>query len=506
MMRTKVALKSLNEVVQYFPKWRIILTLSVYVLFFAFGLVASVLGPTLVHIGYLYHVDVLHTSLALASASTGYTLGSLVCGVLHDRTNKEIQFFLLYLSIGCLSILAPRVPTISGFYAVILFQNTCMGYCETATQPYVVNMWENHRLQSPVVVGLNTVWTLGMFIGPFITGNFLIDVSGNNSSMSLPVGDFFRFASVNSSGNILLAGDGSNSTLSISNGSLQGIETVRIPYLITGMAIAIGSFVFLFIFIYFKYCQVWYVPFTLLRDESKRTPNTPGQKNVKVTRKLTTSLELLILCLSCVFAFFLLMIFSLPNGILCTFAIKGLSWSTMSATWLTSVFSGLQVFGRLAGIPLSFYLKPGMIIVMNSCLSLCGYALLYVAAQNGIEPLTWVSVAICGLAVSTTLPNLLLWIAKHVNLTGTSSSMIFVGGSVGGASGAALTGYMFSAYSHMWFVYICIIASVIEILVFVLLLGILRMKSPKVGVTESSRLCRVNRKYGVGGLLAETST
>ena len=54
-----------------------------------------------------------------------------------------------------------------------------------------------------------------------------------------------------------------------------------------------------------------------------------------------------------------------------------------------------------------------------------------------------------------------------MEITGAVAGILLAGGSIGGMTGSALTGFLFDHYTHMWVVYLCLIACSAHVAVYV---------------------------------------
>ena len=50
------------------------------------------LGPTIISMEVLLHTDTKNISGTFTGAALGYMMGAVVCGMLHTKFNKELQF------------------------------------------------------------------------------------------------------------------------------------------------------------------------------------------------------------------------------------------------------------------------------------------------------------------------------------------------------------------------------------------------------------------------------
>ena len=85
------------------------------------------------------------------------------------------------------------------------------------------------------------------------------------------------------------------------------------------------------------------------------------------------------------------------------------------------------------------------------------------------EFVLWLSVAGAGLGISTIYASTILWISEYLAVTGTVGGIFLIGASCGLISGPPLAGMLFQQKSHMWMVYLSLMAAAIHI---ILILGL----------------------------------
>ena len=82
------------------------------------------------------------------------------------------------------------------------------------------------------------------------------------------------------------------------------------------------------------------------------------------------------------------------------------------------------------------------------------------------EYVLWISVAAAGLGMSTTFASTILWTSNYISISGSIGSLFLIGSSCGAMSAAPLTGFLFQDKSHMWVVYLSLMAALIHFLLF----------------------------------------
>ena len=115
-------------------------------------------------------------SIHYTCTSLGYLAGSLLCALVFDHFNHELQLFLCTLALGVLMMVQPWLPHLYIFYAASFMKAMAEGFIASSGQSYIIKLWIGHRFKDPVMQGAHCIWSLGAFIGPFIVEPFLVDL------------------------------------------------------------------------------------------------------------------------------------------------------------------------------------------------------------------------------------------------------------------------------------------------------------------------------------------
>ena len=92
------------------------------------GWCTPLLGNTLVHLEYIFHVSTATMSIALMVQAVGALLGSILCGLVFDRVNHELAFAVASLIQGLSTILAPFIGGLVPFMVAMCLQATSIGF------------------------------------------------------------------------------------------------------------------------------------------------------------------------------------------------------------------------------------------------------------------------------------------------------------------------------------------------------------------------------------------
>ena len=381
-------------------------------------------------------------SIVYTCASLGYLAGSFLCALVFDRFNHELQLFLCNLAMGLLVMVLPWLPHLYIFYAASCMRAIASGFIDSCGQSYIINLWTGHRFKNPVMQGAHGMWSLGAFIGPFIVGPFLVE---------LP--DEFGMET-NATDNVVNATYETSSP--VSNDlqlNIDGIENVRYPYLIVGLIICMVATTYAFILCFMK-------PNTKHKKRNTGDTNRNGSRRGEIL-----SFKVPMLTMQFFFYFFYIWYESIPGGYISAFVIKGLHWPVHKGPLLTSVFWGALGIGRVLGVPISFIFSPSTMIAFNITLTTTAFIVMLFSSMMP-EYMLWISVAAAGFGMSTTFGSAILWTSNYITITGSVGSLFIIGNSCGAMSCAPLTGFLFRDKSHMWVVYLSLLAVLINVVLF----------------------------------------
>jgi len=240
-----------------------------------------------------------------------------------------------------------------------------------------------------------------------------------------------------------------------------GVFKARYAYLTTGVVMLSSSIPFAILYFYQK------EPLCTKSTETKPVLGTPvsTRNSLSVNQARSNCFTLILLVLLFLFYYVYLYIENIPSAFFPTFAIKYLSWSVRDSTLLMSVFFGFHCGGRLLAIPLSIFMRPRTMIVLNLAVVAVAYTLLLFIAST--DSLMWIVAAMAGLGMASTFASMVLWVSEMVPISGKVASVMLIGSSIGGATGPVIVGVLIDLYTPMWMVYVLISSGFIHIIIFV---------------------------------------
>lgn len=173
-------------------------------------------------------------------------------------------------------------------------------------------------------------------------------------------------------------------------------------------------------------------------DDEARNP-APAGSRMRDTRLLNGRLVALI----AVFFFLYVGAEASFGGWIATYAKTTGMGDTVTAAYLTSAFWGAMTVGRLLSVPLAARFSPRQVLVGD--LAGCLVSVLVLVVWMGNPVATWVGTLGAGLSMASIFPTAISLAEKHLKITGTVTSLFFVGASLGGMSLPLLIGLLYES-------------------------------------------------------------
>jgi fucose permease len=117
--------------------------------------------------------------------------------------------------------------------------------------------------------------------------------------------------------------------------------------------------------------------------------------------------------------------------------------NAVTAAYLTSAFWGAMTFGRLLSIPLAARFTPRQVLMGDLAGGLVSVLLLVLLPGRPL--VTWIGTFGAGLSMASIFPSALSLAERHTRITGTVTSLFFVGGSIGGMTVPWVIGQLFES-------------------------------------------------------------
>ena len=422
------------------PRKQIYLTFSIFMSFMAFGMVDGMLGPTFVHLSYLFDTDIKTLSYTHLFGNFGYVLGSFFCGVISSRFSYQLQVAIATVCMGIVVLICPWMPSVYFYFGADILRNICMAYLDTVSVTYLVLLWDGHRLKEPLTQGLHGLWAAGATMCPFIIIPFLSE---------LPEDPIDNEDLQNAT---LTTGAPNDTTFGKLTDLIDDDDIERIRYafvLIGGLSIVLSTFAF-----------VGYCLYPQFKPEKKRTQNEE-ESDGKIDSK---AFKIIMLILQFLFYYLAIWCSFIIANFISTFVIKSLKWNAKYGSIMASVYRISQWLGKIAAIPMSYFISPGKMVFVDLIFaSFACVLLLFIPIVS--ENIIWIGTALAGFSLSSMLPYMFLWVSSCIQMTGSIAALQIVAASFGMMTAGPLAGYVFQEYSHIWLIYLCLISSVSGIII-----------------------------------------
>ena len=226
------------------------------------------------------------------------------------------------------------------------------------------------------------------------------------------------------------------------------------------------------VFLYFKLSDVFVDAANAKRPRDKfREEKDTSEECIKPKgHHMSRGLKAIFLCLLALLLTTYCIIEHEFGNFLMTFVITYLYWNKESGSYVNTVFWACFVLGRFAGIFLVKQFKQSRILtvfLLSIAFSLVGF---WLAALYSVALLIWIFSGAVGISMSVIEASLLSWTSENVvNITGKISAFLCATASTGEMFFPILDGYLMEVYTPMWLVYILIIVSFINLILYAIL-------------------------------------
>ena len=225
------------------------------------------------------------------------------------------------------------------------------------------------------------------------------------------------------------------------------------------------------VFLYFKLSDVYVNAANAKRprDSSKET-DTSGECVKPKGHHMSRRLKAIFLCLLAILLMTYCIIEDEFGNFLMTFVITYLNWNKESGSYVNTVYWACFVIGRFAGIFLVKQFKQSRILtvfLLSIAFSLVGF---WLAALYSVTLLIWIFSGAVGMSMSVIVASIFSWTSENVvKITGKISAFLCVSASTGVMFFPILAGYLMEVYTPMWLVYILIIVSIINLMLYTII-------------------------------------
>lgn len=154
------------------------------------------------------------------------------------------------------------------------------------------------------------------------------------------------------------------------------------------------------------------------------------------------------------------------GGFIMAFSVVYLRWSKTEGTLLTSVFWGAFAAGRGLAIPLSRWLSPPVMLIINlllSCMSLGGLLMAVDSSPHAV----WLCTALVGVGFSSVFPTGITWAERYMHVTGKATAVFVVGSALGEMCLPVVVGWLFESKGELWLIRILLACALLSVVLYI---------------------------------------
>ncbi|XP_064614155.1 sodium-dependent glucose transporter 1-like [Liolophura sinensis] len=462
---------------------KVIQTVFVSAIYFIFGVIRGQEGVVFLDLVLITNSDINTGSLLFTISAVGYMIGVLIIGVLFDKFNNDILYCTCVFLLGLTVLLIPWCTSLPLMVAVFGLRSFFMGPADSGSSVICAKTW---LLQAgPFLQTLQFLFATGGIISPFVTEPFLAGSVNRNSTSELSH-EFSNFsvklkAWTPSTENLTKYSENNptsylaNETFTVTthvtetnNGTLSyflpdSFEESKTSQVYIAFAIS-GGLLLMFCLAFAAKIAVY------SSGEFDRFENKGHASGANQLPNLLAMFPLL----PKLFCYVLLAVHFFSQGcvekilmsFLMTFVVEYLGWSKTQGSLAVTVFWSGFALGRFLGIILIKVLKPRTLLFVD----LFGLLITF-TAMSLVDFLSlpgaafwWVLIGTSGLCLASVFATNVSWLQANLTpVTGKLLSFIYISLFVGTMSHMALLGYLFTELSPLWFVYLLILHTVIQL-------------------------------------------
>ncbi|XP_060070746.1 sodium-dependent glucose transporter 1-like [Ylistrum balloti] len=376
---------------------------------------------------------------------TGRFLGSFLAGVIYSRMNTYLLFGISLVMFG---FVLGGIPWCV-YYELMIGAHAVLGIfggiLPVAIYSESVQIWGPTRRGRSYLMLHGAVSIIASVLAPIATGPFLTEKQDGISNSSL-------LSDTNNSviGNVTIP--------FVSDGYITGSSILPPDQNSSRLYIAYSISAGLFLVVALPF-------FKLFRfSKSNKTAILKKEKN-EFIGLFSIFLKRLQLFNIGVFSLFHNAFDFTFTGYLSTFCVKYLLWTNMSGAMLTSTAFFTRLVGSIFGIFLVRGFRSDTLLLLSTTAITIGFLGFTVSAHVYSDVGVWISVCVIGIPFGLIWPNFLSWInASLIPVRGEISSFINVTSFLGALLAPMIFGYVMEEISLLWFCYLCVGISTINII------------------------------------------
>ncbi|KAI1286423.1 Major facilitator superfamily domain-containing protein 4A [Halotydeus destructor] len=352
-------------------------TAAIFLAALSLGMTMSVIGPTMLDLQCTVNATYEEITHMLSIRSAGFTIGCLMVGVLSDRINQLLTFFVSLTMMGVSTILTPWATSLVTLLTISFFGGFGAGVVDPSSSVFILHIWGKES-QTYLLV-FHFAFGVGGLVAPLVASPFLL-------AEEAPAGNVTSQA--------------------VTKCHRQDLR-IDIPYAILGGCCLLLALVFAYLF--------WF---------HRQTDEHPS-RSVPVEEKMAASVDKslvrskwAVVILTAVLLFTLMSIEVGMGSFISSFAVKSdHHLSGQTGAYITSLYWLMYTSFRLISIPIIKQIGIHRNIIMALViLVICNMFL--VPFGNSVEWCLWVGVSLAGIGISTVYASLFVLLEGYFPVTG----------------------------------------------------------------------------------------
>ncbi|OWF40708.1 sodium-dependent glucose transporter 1-like [Mizuhopecten yessoensis] len=427
---------------------------------FAFGVLGwskGQIGPAFLDIMTISGADLETGSAFITAYFVGRVVGSLLCGVLYSKVNT---YMLLGIAMTGNSAMFAVIPWCTAYELMIVvhfLHGLAGGLLAVALISIAVSIWGVTARGRAYLNIFYAAFAVSGLFSPIVTSPFLLPAqsysninatSWNVSIHTMHSIDVSTTSSINVSNTMTVL------QTNVTN-FLNPKSNLYKAYSISACVAFLAGIPFIVLF---------------FRPTTSNTNSSKGAE-FRFLGSLPVVVKVLQLINVGIFAAVFNAIDFTFSGFLTVFCVQYLQWTKTTGSMLTSVVFGATLTGRILGIFLVHHFNSLTILMFSTIVCSIGFLGLSLSALAYVDAGIWISVCILGIPLGIGWPSILSWSNEHfVPACGKMTAFFMVTAFTGALLSPLLFGYIMEEISPIWFCYLGLGKTLINIVNVVLIL------------------------------------
>ncbi|XP_033761589.1 sodium-dependent glucose transporter 1-like [Pecten maximus] len=436
-------------------------------------------GPAYIDLRVISNTDLEQGSWILTSFFIGYSMGSVLEGILHDRVNRKLMFSA---SLFIWSIVIAGIPWCSIFEAMLcgyILIGILQGILDTGGNTEMLRVWEKRGREA--ILKMNLIFAVGSVIAPLVVAPFLMDPPRGGNALNYTANSSHQaeltqnMSSISANQQLIYSyeeGHSSETAIPISNysnsinkGNLSDYDflgnlfesksEIYIPFSLSAALSLVASFMYI-------------LSYALYSKE--RTRQTKKGHKQRKARKLPPPIKLCTLTLLNALFFFYCGIDEAYTAFLPTYCVEQFHWSKQEGAFLASLVFISILVARVLTVIFERWIDTLIIIGINFIVMFMSILGLLIVSLYDFDTGVWFLSPLYGFAKSCLFALLLSWCNEYITpMTGNISACFFVTATLGCASNPVILGLLMEN-DPVWYCYLFLIEIVVVLVIYILCL------------------------------------